>query len=390
MNMHGIMTPVDTRLVARRGSVTRAYAWLRQRRRFLLVVALPTLLLAAYLYLIAADQYESEAHFLVRSASMSEIPASGVSQALSIVTGTGNGSQSEAMSVADYLTSHDAVAALRRDDQLVERFHRPDVDFFSRLRSGDPTPEKLLKFYLKHVQVHYDTETGITTLKVHSFRPEDSYVLVGKLLRLGEQRVNILNTRSYEDAIALSRRQLSEAEGKLAQVQARLTAYRQQRGDIDPQASGTAQIGLVTTLSGQLSAARAQLASMGRMINPSSPQYQAVAARVHALEAQVGAQSGRLTGGGRTIAADIGGYEGLQLQQQFLAKRYEAAAAGLEKARDNAIRQQLYLVRVVDPNLPVKSLFPERSRILGTAMIALLLTYSIGWLIVAGVREHAA
>jgi capsular polysaccharide transport system permease protein len=40
--------------------------------------------------------------------------------------------------------------------------------------------------------------------------------------------------------------------------------------------------------------------------------------------------------------------------------------------------------------MPVKSTYPERWRILGTVVVALLLIYSIGWLIVAGVREHAA
>jgi len=44
----------------------------------------------------------------------------------------------------------------------------------------------------------------------------------------------------------------------------------------------------------------------------------------------------------------------------------------------------------VNPNMPVKALFPERWRILATVLISLLLVYSIGWLIVAGVREHAA
>ncbi len=47
-------------------------------------------------------------------------------------------------------------------------------------------------------------------------------------------------------------------------------------------------------------------------------------------------------------------------------------------------------MRVGDANMPVKALFPERWRILLTVVVALLLTYSIGWLIAAGVREHAA
>jgi capsular polysaccharide transport system permease protein len=390
MNMHGIMTPVEVVRPKRSFSAGKARDWVWQHRVFMTIVVLPSLLVGLYLYLIASDQYESEAHFIVRSSEQGIAPSSGVSQALSLVTGSGDASQSQSMSVADYLTSHDAVDALRRNGQLVERFHRPDADFFSRLRSADPTPERLLKYFNRQVKVKYNTETGITTLTVESFRPQDSYDLVRMMLHLGEQRVNILNQRSYNDAIALSRGQLAEAESKLEAVQGRLTNFRQARRDIDPQASGQAQLGLVTTLTGQLSAARAQLNAMGSLISHSSPQYQAVQARVAALQAQVGAQAGRLTGGQQTIANDISGYEGLRLRQEFLAKRYEAAAASLERARETAQRQQLYLVRVVDPNMPVKSLYPQRFRILATVVIVLLLIYSIGWLIVAGVREHAA
>jgi capsular polysaccharide transport system permease protein len=129
---------------------------------------------------------------------------------------------------------------------------------------------------------------------------------------------------------------------------------------------------------------------MSGVISPSSPQYQALAGHVRALQGQVNAQSGRQAGGSGAISNDISGYQALQLRREFLAKRYEAAAASVEKALQQAQQQQLYLVRVVDANMPVKALFPERWRILSTVAIALLLIYSIGWLIAAGVREHAA
>lgn len=390
MNMHGIITPFETQEVrARDPFIVRARAWARRRRMFLLIVVGPIALTAAYLFLIASNQYESEAHFLVRSIDPVPMPGIGVSQVLSAATGL-SAAQGEAMSVADYLTSHDVVARLRREDRLVERFNRPDADILSRLTTADPTPERLLGYYRKQVKVDYNTETGITTLKVRSFRPLDSFELLGKLLSLGEQQVNVLNARSYNDAIDMSRRQLAASEDQLAAVQGRLTHFRTSRNDIDPQASGTAQIGLVTTLTAQLAAGRAQLSAMGQMIDHSSPQYRALAGRVNALQAQVAAQASRLTGGGEAIANDISGYEDLKLRQTFLAKRYEAAASSLEKAREQAIRQQLYVVRIVDRNMPVKALYPQRWRIMLTMTIALLLAYAIGWLIVAGVREHSA
>ena len=279
---------------------------------------------------------------------------------------------------------------MRRQSGLVQRFQRSSIDLVSRLHGNHPTPERLLKYYRRQVKVEYNTETGITVLTVHAFTPQDAYDLSSKLLMLGEQRVNELNARSYHDGIAVAQDQLKQAEDALEANQTRMTRFRQSRADIDPQMSGQAQVNLVTTLTGQLSAARAQLNGMAGLINPSSPQYRALANRVQALSGQVAAQSSRLTGSNDTIAGALGGYEDLKLRQDFLAKRYDAAASALQHAREQALRQQLYVVRVVNANMPVKSLFPQRLRIMATLVISLLLVYSISWLIAAGVREHAA
>jgi capsular polysaccharide transport system permease protein len=388
MNMHGFMTPADPQEDRALTLVERARNLVYARRWFFLIVVLPTVLVGLYLYLYAADQYESEAHFLVQSADKTQIPSAGAS-ALSMLTGVGSG-QNEAMSVADYLTSHDAVAKLRQEDRLVERFQRPGVDLLSRLFGTNPTPERVLRYYQRQVKVKFDTESGITTIKVHSFTPQDSYDIAQKLLQIGEQRVNELNARRYTDEIANARRVLDEAEAALTANDAAMTAFRHKSGDIDPQATGAAQLGLVSGLSSQLAAARAQLQTMAGVISPSSPQYQALAAHINSLQAQVDAQSGKLTGRADSITNDVSEYQALMLRRDFLNKRYEAAAASLEKAREQALQQELYLQRVVNPNMPVKALFPERARILATVLVALLLVYSIGWLIVAGVREHAA
>lgn len=389
MNVHGIIEPADLELVARPSRARSAIAWVRRNRALMLVVLLPTLLVGAYLYLVASDQYESEAHFLVHAADTTPQPGIGVNQVLSMATGVSAG-QNEAMSVADYLTSHDAVARLRREDALVDRFHRADVDLLSRLWSADPAPERLLSYYRRQVNVEYNTETGITVLTIHGFTPDDAYHLARKLLLLGEQRVNQLNERSYRDAIAVAQDQLAEAERAVTTNGVALTRFRQSRADIDPQVSGQAQVGLVTNLTGQLAAARAQLTATRAAISADSPQVRALEGRVRSLGGELARQSGRLTGSDRTIAGDIGGYEDLKMRQEFLAKRYDAAASALQQARERALRQQLYVVRVVDANMPVKALFPQRFRILATVFVSLMLAYSIGWLIVAGVREHAA
>jgi capsular polysaccharide transport system permease protein len=387
--MHGIIKPQPSQNIAEpREWASLTIDWARRNRWFLIIVMLPTLLTGIYYYLVAADQYQSEAHFVVKTGESSPMPSSGFSQLLGL-TGGASQMHSDAASVDDYLDSQEVVNLLNGKVNLVERFRRPEADWATQLWFSRPTPEMLLKYYRRQVNVKVNQENGITTLQVRSFRPEDSYAIINQLLQLGEERVNEINRRSQEDALANARRQVADAEGALLAIQTRLTAFRQQRGDLDPEGSGKAQISLVTSLEGQLSGARAQLNSMRGIISPNSPQYIATAAHVRALEAQVAGQSGKLTVGGGAIAARLGNYVELQTRADFAEKRYEAAAASLEKARDTALKQQLYIVRVVDPNMPVKSEFPKRGRILLTVFLTLLVSYGIGWLLVAGVREHS-
>lgn len=388
MNMHGFITPAGAeQAIVRPNPLQRLLAWARGHRAFLLVVILPTALVAGYYYGIAANQYQSEAHFVVRSASSGGASSTGLSGMLGIAGGAAT-AQSDAMSVSDYLLSHEAIAQLGRTIGIVDRFRRPEADILSRLRAS-PLPETLLSYYRKKVLIKYDRDTGISELTVRSFRPGDSYTIIRALLALGERQVNELNQRSYNDGVSAARVQLAEAEKGVATIQRQMTGFRQASRDIDPAGTGGAQITLISTLTAELASSRAQLSAMSQMVAPTSPQYIAMRDRVRALEREVASQSSKLTGAGSTIASNLGSYEDLKIRQDFAAKRYEAAAANLEKAREQVSRQQLYLVRIVEPNLAVKSQYPERGRIVLTVLVGLLLAYGIGWLLVAGVREHA-
>ncbi len=387
MNMHGFSAPADEENSYRANTVQYHIAkWTRSHRYWLLFVALPSLVVAVYYWVIASNQYESEAHIAVRAVSPG---ASSPTLGQLFTFGTSNSESSQALSVSDYLTSHDAVSALRPRG-LVEKFERPEADFFSRLRNPDPSPERLLDYYRSHVEATLNSDTNIVTIKARTFRPEDSYRIVQDMLLLGEKRVNALNSRAYNDTLKVARQQLAESETGMATIQAQLARFRQTKRDIDPKGSGEAQMNLAYQLKQQLALAQSQLAGITGTIGTRSPQYAAVAARVAGLQRQVNVSEAHLTDGVQSISAGLGPYEDLQMRQQFLAKRYDAAASALEKARDQALRQQSFLVRVVEPNLPVKSTYPHRWNILITVFLGLQIAYAIGWLIAAGMREHAA
>ena len=129
---------------------------------------------------------------------------------------------------------------------------------------------------------------------------------------------------------------------------------------------------------------------MAAVVSANSPQLVALRRRVAALSRQVGTEGAKLSQGPGNVAAGMGAYEGIKVRQEMAGKQLEIATAGLQRAQDDARRQQLFVVPVVDPNMPVKALYPERTKTVLTAFFTLLLVYGIGWLITAGVREHAA
>lgn len=388
MNMHGIVRPEplddDTDRAAPPSRLRRLYGVYRQ---FILLVVVPTLAVAGYFYLIASNQYESQADFVVRRADVQQV-GDGFAQIFGMNLG-GSATTAEAHLVSDYLLSHDAVARLRKEDQLVERFRPAGTDWISRLWFAQPTPEKLLSYYRRQVTIEQDAETGISHLRVHVFAPGDALAINRKLLALGEERINQLNQRTFHDEVASAAGDLEQASNALTTAQLQLTAFRRVHGDIDPQGSGKAQIDLVSNLTGNLVAARARLRAMEGVIGRESPQYRAATAQVQALESQVAGQSNRIAGSGPSIAASLGGYENLVIRRENAARRYATVAAQYDHAKAEAERKQVYLIRVVEPNLPVKSLFPERGKIVLTTFFALALSYGIGWLLLAGVKEHS-
>jgi capsular polysaccharide transport system permease protein len=363
------------------------FAWFT-RRTFLFLVIVPTLIASRHLLLVASYQYRSEAQFIVRGISTPGPKVNGVGQLLG-VTGALAPGQQEAQSVREYLRSHDAIAALRKKGiDLVAIYRRDGVDPLSRLWSSTPKAETLLDYYRSHVDVLYDPDDNITRLSVRAFRPGDARAITAALLKLGEERVNAFNARLFDASQRTASTEMDAAERDLADVQGKLGAFREVSGDIDPTTSGEGGQRSLQLQQVELDRQRAVLADMRRQLSASSPQVRAMQGRVAALETALGATSGRLTGQPRAVSARLGNFEDLKLQQDFAAKRYEAARARFEEERARAEKERLFIIPVVEPNLPEKPTLPKPWQTSLLIFIGLSVAYGIGWMLLAGVREH--
>ena len=228
------------------------------------------------------------------------------------------------------------------------------------------------------------------TLNVRTFRPEDSKLIADKLLLQSEALVNRFSARAEADALRVSREEVARAESRVTELGDRVTRFRDQRASLDPTRSAAMVTEVVGGLEGQLARARAELSAQRTYLKPGSPRLTEQETRIAALQSQLESQRARLTGGAQSLAPAVAGYERLAVERDFANKGYASALTSLETARMDAQKQHIYLVRVVEPNLPQKSTYPHRGYTILSVLGALLLAYGIGWLILAGVREHAA
>jgi capsular polysaccharide transport system permease protein len=79
----------------------------------------------------------------------------------------------------------------------------------------------------------------------------------------------------------------------------------------------------------------------------------------------------------------------LLAEQDFAQQTLVAASTALEQARAEAQKQQFYLERVVDPNLPDSPELPNRLKDILIAFGVSLCLYFIGWMLVVGILEHS-
>jgi capsular polysaccharide transport system permease protein len=84
----------------------------------------------------------------------------------------------------------------------------------------------------------------------------------------------------------------------------------------------------------------------------------------------------------------LGSYEALDAERKFAEAAYQHALEALDRARDNADRQHIYIESFVPPSLPEASLYPRRWRSLGTVALIAFAVWAIGGLAVQSIRDH--
>ena len=360
----------------------------RKPGRFLIaiLILLPALWGTLYYGFIASDRYVSEATFVVRTSSRA---AAGGFAAFLRMVGV-SASQDDTFAVHDFINSRDAIRLLEEKIDIRKIYGRDGIDLFSRYPNifYDKSEDELRRYLTSRILVTFNSNTGISTLKVQAFRPDEAQAIARHLLAISEKIINQMNERIHADAVRFSQEEVRGAEERLRNAQIAISEFRNREIQIDPNRSSVLVMELVAKLSDEMSRLNAQIAEI-RATSPNSPQLPSLERRLEALQAQVQIERGRITDSSDALAKKIARFEELNLEREFAAKTLASAIVGLDHARAEARRQQLYLERISGPSEPDRATQPERAFEIISIIIANLVVLLVTWLVVTGITEHA-
>ena len=355
---------------------------------FLIGVVLPVLVSAIYFFLIASDQYVSESRFVIKAPNQR---SGQISTFANLIQTTGlSGGQEQSNQVIDYVRSRSALQALSTEVPLGKIYSSDGADFFSRFPKPwqENAREDLHDYYREKVVIDRDADTGLVVLRTIAFDPKDAARINESLLRQSETLVNELNERARVSAISESESRVREAEARAMAARKAMASYRNKAELVDPlkQAGGVVEI--ANRLITERAVLEAQLSTL-RRVTPDHPSIGALRERIASLTQEIDQQTARIVGGGNTISGKLPAYEALALEQELSSQLVMLARASLEQARTDALKQQFYLERVVNPNVPDLPEYPHAWRNVLTIFGFATCLYFIAWMFVVGILEHA-
>jgi capsular polysaccharide transport system permease protein len=357
---------------------------------FLLVVAVPTMVTAGYLSLIASSEYVAEARIVVRAASDDSLRRL-TTDFLSIATmfSGSKSSQQDTHIVVGYIRGRGVVDDLGGKQEVERVYSRPDVDWLSALGKSSSF-EDVWKYWKKKVTAVLDVPSGIVTISVRAFSREDARDLASRLVALSERLVNEISERARADTLKYAEAELLKARRDVEDRRQTLSSFRNQQEILDPTIIASSIAETLAELTKEKLRSESQIAVLRTAMGEDTQTLKMLRARISSIEEQIRRFEARLastSNNGSVLANQIAGYERLQLELKFAEKLNEIAESAFKKAQLEAQKQQLYLIPVVRPTMPEDALYPRP--VLDSLLVFVWLTilWGVGALTIAGIRD---
>ena len=197
-----------------------------------------------------------------------------------------------------------------------------------------------------------------------------------------------MNDRARNDLVEFSERDVKESAANVKKVADQLNGFRIRNGVFDLQQQTKVQLQLVSKLQDELIAIKTQKAQV-IAVTPKNPQILSLNAREASVRKEIARELGAIAGvGNASFSNKAAEFERLSLESKMAEQQYAASLASMESAKNEIQRKQLYLERVVQPNLPDMAREPQRILNIFTTFVLGLIIYGILRLLISSVKEH--
>lgn len=355
---------------------------------FLIVVVVPLLVTAWYLWAVAEDQYGSITGFTVRQDEGQG--ASDLLGGLAALTGGNAAGDSEIL--YEFIQSQ---ALIRRiDADLDIRGHYStfwEADPVFALRPG-ASIEDLEDYWGRIVRVSHDQGAGLLEVRVRAFDPDMARAIATDIVARSQDMINDLNAQAREDAMRFAMSDLEDAVARLSVARAALTSFRTRNQIVDPEVDIQGRMGVMNNLQQQLAQSLIELDLLAGTASPSDPRLLQAQRRIDVIQERLVREREDVAQGATVTGQDypslIAEFEGLLVEREFTEQNYRAALAAMDIARDAVARQSRYLATYIRPTLAETAEYPRRDVILGLVALFTLLSWAVGCLIFYSIRDR--
>ena len=363
----------------------------QQRPQFVAFMSIPLALAFIYYFAIASERYVSQAKFDIRQTGSHASPTLD----LGFITASAPNAREDDLIIKEFILSHDMLAILDKRLDLKKRYQNKSkrdnnrhIDMFSRL-SSSASNEAFLEYYRSLVSVHYDETSSILTVTLQDYGPKFAKKMLEIILEESEKVVNNISFSLASKQLNFVKVEMDRAEETLKNAKRSLIAFQNKHKLTDPQSISGGLISVINTLENSLAGKEAELKSLKSYINPGSPQVIDLQSKIKALKQQIDEEGLRLAGGTGVLNEISSEFESLRIEAEFALGAYKSSLNALEKARIEASHQLKNLVVIVNPNLPDEALYPKKWYNMLTILLCLLLTYGIGFMLIATIKDHS-
>lgn len=332
---------------------------------------------------MASPRYATQVQFVVKQASSNDLSVGGLA-----ALGASSPSTKDALILKEFIQSSEMAKKLNERMQLKDHFESMQWDWLSRLALNS-TQEEYLSYFKNRIKVYYDDLSEILKVEVQSFDAAYSLELTRALTEISENFINDLGKGIAVQQTTFAQEEVERAYQRLQSDKSLLIDFQDKFQILNPELQSTSILSAISKLESNIITLESEIKSLLSYMQPSSSEIKSKEYQLDALNRQLEEEKEKLTNKNVDSLNKVNSnYKEIELNANISADLYKSALASLEMVRIDAMKNIKHLLVIESPKKAEESLYPQRLHGILTWFVILMMTYGIGRLVLAVIKDH--